>query len=176
MTWELKWQINVLSIKKQPISNHFERLETVVPWEHHPPTTGAETEIFLEFWPTHHPLTLLSTRFEMDATGAVKVLVNDHPMASKEVIAAARQTARAFAAQLQEEGRLKSITSVEVTWTPDGKLGGIIVTRNSKDKKTNDTENKENLKSKKIRKPIIQENTFPDEKPSLKIKIKLPSF
>lgn len=112
---------------------------------------------------------------------SVQVVVKPHPLASKEVISAARKTAKAFASQLEEEGKVQGITAVEVTWTPYGQFGGILVTKApEKGQKKDDivVENKENQvqscenTSSKKRKAMDDEELAP----SIKLTIKMPRF
>lgn len=92
----------------------------------------------------------------------VKVLVDHHPLALPKDISKAKKTAQNFAAQLQLEAKEynKNISAVQVTWTPEGKFGGILVTKKPKHKKLDNQENVEPTGSLKLK---ISKKRFSDQ-------------
>ena len=53
----------------------------------------------------------------------IKYIVKEHPLALPKEVAKIRKLAKAFATNLQKEGRIHEAV-VQATWQHDGKFGG----------------------------------------------------
>ena len=98
----------------------------------------------------------------------VKVLIQAHPLASIKDVSMVKEQAKAFAAQMKEEGHV-DITEVQVTWTPQGKLGGIFVSREPPQQETTPKAEEGTVANLPNYKKVNNENLDPVKMPSLKL-------
>ena len=91
----------------------------------------------------------------------VKIKIQDHVLASDREKSEAEFQASALADQLKFEGKA-NISTVKVLFTPNGKIGGCLVTRSNNDEKDSEIVKEAPIsKSKRRKRDSCKENANP---------------